>query len=309
MTQMFEGKVVAITGAGRGIGREMALLFARYGAQVVVNDLGGGPVGGGADGSIAQAVVDEIAAAGGEAVAETSSIASMAGGQALVDKAIASFGRLDFLINNAGIVRPSPIREMTEEDFDIVLAVNLKGYFATIKAAVEHIIKARGAIVNFSSPSGWGHWGMVNYGAAKEAVVGMTRALAREMGEHGVRVNAVRPVAAGSAMDIPAIHRTLQESERLGLPLLSNQHLPWNGVMPQPGNVAALATWLCTDYASVFSGREFYIAGSEVAIVAEPDLTRAHFNTAGWSFEALCEPEIVRGLTYNQHNLYAPKAG
>lgn len=307
MGAKFEGRVVAITGAGRGIGREMALLFAAEGAKVVVNDLGGAPVGGGADGSVAQSVVDEIKSAGGEAVAETSSIASMEGGKALVDKAVESFGRLDFLINNAGIVRPKPLIEMTEEDFDIVLAVNLKGYFATIKAGLEHIIKAKGAIVNMSSPSGWGHWGMTNYSAAKEAVVGLTRALAREVGEHGVRVNAIRPLAVGSTMDIPSIHRTVSESERLGIPLLSSQHMPWNGVLPEPRSVAALAGWLCTDHASAFSGREFYMAGSQISLVADPELTRTHFNKEGWSFEALCEPEIVRGLTFNQHNLFAPR--
>ncbi|MEO7134476.1 MAG: SDR family NAD(P)-dependent oxidoreductase, partial [Vicinamibacterales bacterium] len=127
----FNDRVAVITGAGRGIGRETALLMAREGARVVVNDLGGGPQGGGADASFAQQVVDEITAAGGEALAETSSVSSMAGGRAVVDCAIDTFGRLDFLINNAGIIRPKRITEMTEEDFDIVLAVNLKGYFAT----------------------------------------------------------------------------------------------------------------------------------------------------------------------------------
>jgi len=307
MAGMFEGKVVVITGAGRGIGRETALLFAQQGASVVVNDLGGGPQGGGGDGSVAQGVVDEIKALGGEAVAETSSISSMEGGSAVVQKAIDAFGRLDFLINNAGIIRPKPVSEMTEQDFDIVLAVNLKGYFATIKAGLEHIVGTKGAIVNYSSGSGWGHWGMANYGAAKEGVVGMTRALARELGEYGVRVNALRPLALGSSMAIPEIHRTVVESERLGVPLLSEQFLPWNNVPPQPANVAAVAAWLCTDHASVFSGREFYISGAHLALVKEPDLTRSHFHPDGWSFDALCTPEVVRGLTYNQHNPYPPK--
>src|SRR3546814_16734256 len=126
----FDGRVAVITGAGRGIGRETALLMAREGAKVVVNDLGGGPQGGGADASFAQQVVDEIVSAGGEAVAETSSVASMAGGQAVVDCAIKTFGRLDYLINNAGIIRPRRIPALSAEDFDIVLAVHLKGYFA-----------------------------------------------------------------------------------------------------------------------------------------------------------------------------------
>src|SRR5262245_46063632 len=117
MAGRFAGKVAVITGAGRGIGRETALLFAREGAKVVVNDLGGGPRGDGADPAIAKAVVEEIKQAGGTAVAETSDVSSMAAGKAVIDAAINNFGRLDFLINNAGIVRPKPIWEMTEEDF------------------------------------------------------------------------------------------------------------------------------------------------------------------------------------------------
>lgn len=308
MSGEFDGKVVVITGAGRGIGRETALLFAAQGAKVVVNDLGGGPQGGGGNGSVAQTVVDEIRAKGGEAVAETSSVSSMAGGKAVVEAALDSFGRLDFLVNNAGIVRPKPLIEMTEEDFDIVLAVNLKGYFATIKAGLPHIIETRGAIVNYSSPSGWGHWGMTNYSAAKEAVNGLTRSLAREVGEHGVRVNAIRPMAAGSSMNIPEIGRTIEESQRLGIPMLSSQFLPWNGVMPQLEHVAAMAAWLCTSHAAGFSGREFFIAGSQVALVQEPELTRNHFNAQGWSFEALCQPDVVLGLTYGQPNPFVRNA-
>lgn len=302
MSGEFEGKVVAITGAGRGIGRETALLFAAQGAKVVVNDLGGGPQGGGSSQSVAQSVVDEIHALGGEAVAETSSVASMAGGKAVVDAAMDSFGRLDFLINNAGIIRPKPVLEMTEEDFDIVLAVNLKGYFATIKAGLQHIIDAKGAIVNYSSPSGWGHWGMTNYSAAKEAVNGLTRSLAREVGEFGVRVNAIRPVAAGSAMDIPEVRRTGEESARLGIPMLSNQYLSFHGVMPKLENVAAVAAWLCTRHTAAFSGREFFIAGGHLALVEEPELSRDHFNAQGWTFDALCQPELVSALSYSQPN-------
>ena len=122
----FEGRVAIITGAGRGIGRETALLMAREGAQIVVNDLGGGPQGGGSDASFAQQVVDEIKAAGGNAVAETSSVSDMAGGKAVVDCAMDNFGRVDFLINNAGIIRPKRLTDMSEADFDIVVAVNFK---------------------------------------------------------------------------------------------------------------------------------------------------------------------------------------
>ena len=171
----FRDKVAVITGAGRGIGRETAQLLASQGVKVVVNDLGGGPQGGGADPAVAEAVVAEILAAGGTAVAETSSVTTMAGGKAVVECAMDHFGRLDFLINNAGIIRPRRITDMSEDDFDMVLAVNLKGYFAMVRAGADYLKRQGGAIVSLSSPSGFGHLGMVNYSAAKEGVVGMTR--------------------------------------------------------------------------------------------------------------------------------------
>ena len=307
MANRFAGKAVVITGAGRGIGREMALLFAREGAGVVVNDLGGAPVGTGSDTSVAQAVVNDIKQAGGVAVAETSSVATMAGGKAVVDAAILNFGRLDFLINNAGIARPAPILEMTEEDFDLVIAVHLKGYFATIKHAAPHLIKQGGAIVTCSSPGGFGQWGMANYSAAKEGVAGLTRTVAKELGEYGVRVNALRPIAWGTNMDIPAIHRTVAESIRLGIPLMGNQHIPFLKPDPLPQHVAAAAAWLCADESAPLSGRELYISGGHVALVQEPELIRSHFNVDGWTLESLCAPEVVANLTYDQHNRYTGK--
>ena len=240
----FDGRVAIITGAGRGIGRETALLMAREGAQIVVNDLGGGPQGGGGDTAFAQQVVDEIKAAGGNAVAETSSVSTMAGGQAVVDCAIDTFGRVDFLINNAGIIRPKRLTDMTEEDFDIVVAVNFKGYFATMRAAADHLKKQGGAIVNFSSPSGFGHYGMANYTGAKEGVVGMTRSVARELAEFGVRVNAIRPISGPSTMNIPEVYETLNYAmNTLRIPPLSNHWLGNSGPSGRPWNVAAVVAW------------------------------------------------------------------
>jgi NAD(P)-dependent dehydrogenase (short-subunit alcohol dehydrogenase family) len=306
MAKLFDGKVAIVTGAGRGIGRETAMLFAREGARVVVNDLGGGPTGSGEDGSIAQSVADEIAAAGGEAVAETSSVADMAGGRAVVEAAMDAFGRVDFLINNAGIIRPGKITEMSEEDWDLVLAVNLKGYFATVRAAAEHLTRQGGAIVNLSSPSGFGHYGMSNYAAAKEAVVGFTRSIARELGEFGVTANAVRPIAGNSAMAIPAVYATISYSiEQLGIPYISNQWLSDGGVAGKPEHVAAVIAWLCTPAAAPITGRELYINGGQLSFVQEPELIRTRCAPAGWTLEALLDPSTSAALTYDQRNRYA----
>lgn len=301
----FDGRVAVITGAGRGIGREAALLFAREGARVVVNDLGGGPQGGGGDASFAQQVVDEIKAAGGDAVAETSSVADMAGGRAVVECAMDNFGRLDFLVNNAGIIRPKRLTDMTEEDFDIVLAVNLKGYFATMRAAAEHLKKQGGAIVNLSSPSGIGHYGMANYAAAKEGVVGMTRTVARELAEFGVRANAVRPISGPSNMNIPEVYETLMYAmNTLKIPPLTNQWLGNSGPDGRPWNVAAVMAWLCTDQAANLNGREVYINGGHVALVQEPEFIRSQFAVDGWTFDKLCEEGTSRALTWDIRNRF-----
>jgi len=310
MTRRFEGKVAIVTGAGRGIGRETALLFAQQGAKVVVNDLGGGPRGGDSgDVSIAQSVVDQIKAAGGEAVAETSSIASMEGGKALAEAAMDAFGRIDFLVNNAGIIRPRRVWEMSEADWDIVVNVNLKGYFATVRHAAPHLMKQGGAIVSFSSPSGLGHLGMSNYAAAKEGVVGFTRAIARELGEHGVRCNVVRPISGGSAMQIPEVYETITYTlEKLGLPPISNQWLTSGGVEGQPEHVAAAVVWLCADESAAINGREIYIHGAQISLVQEPELIRSQFRAGGWTFDGLCSPPVVAGLTGGQSNRYTGKA-
>lgn len=301
----FDGRVAVITGAGRGIGREAALLFAREGARVVVNDLGGGPQGGGSDASFAQQVVDEIKAAGGDAVTETSSVADMAGGRAVVECAMDNFGRLDFLINNAGIIRPKRLIDMTEEDFDIVVAVNLKGYFATMRAAAEHLKKQGGAIVNLSSPSGIGHYGMVNYAAAKEGVVGMTRTVARELAEFGVRANAVRPISGPSNMNIPEVYETLMYAmNTLKIPPLTNQWLGNSGPDGRPWNVAAVMAWLCTDHAANLNGREVFINGGHVALVQEPEFIRSQFAVEGWTFDKLCEEGTSRALTWDVRNRF-----
>lgn len=307
--ERFAGKVAIVTGAGRGIGRDTALLLAREGAKVVVNDLGGGPNGAGNNTSVAQAVVDEIIAAGGEAVAETSSVDCMAGGNAVVEAALDAFGRIDILVNNAGIIRPTRIDQMSEEDFDLVLAVNLKGYFATVRHAAPHLMERGGSIVNLSSPSGIGHYGMGNYSAAKEGVVGFSRTVARDLGEFGVRSNVVRPITANSNMATPENLASLSYAvDALGIPPLANAWMEGGGdpfaADPHSAHAAAAITWLCTEGAYPINGRELFIAGCHIAFYQEPELIRSRFHKAGWDLDSLCGVTTTRALTWDQRNLF-----
>src|SRR5580704_5689722 len=193
-----DDRVAVITGAGRGLGREHALLFAAEGAKVVVNDLGGGPDGSGADAGPADQVAAEIRAAGGEAVANGDDITSAAGAQRLVEQAISEFGALHVLVNNAGILRDRTIVNMTEQEWDDVVRVHLKGHFGPLHWAAAHWRErakageqVNAAVVNTSSGSGLhGNAGQANYSAAKAGIAAMTVVAARELGRYGVRVNA-----------------------------------------------------------------------------------------------------------------------
>lgn len=198
------GRVAIITGAGRGIGREHALLFAREGAAVVVNDLGGANDGTGSDAGPAQQVVDEIVAAGGRAVANTDNVADWAGAEALVAQAVREFGRLDILVNNAGILRDSFIAGMEESQWDAVIAVHLKGHAATLhhaaaywKAQAKAGEPVQAAVINTASASGtfMPNAGQGNYGAAKAGIAALTLVAADELERYGVRVNAIAPIA------------------------------------------------------------------------------------------------------------------
>jgi NAD(P)-dependent dehydrogenase (short-subunit alcohol dehydrogenase family) len=199
-----EGRIAVITGAGRGIGREHALLFAREGARVVVNDLGAANDGSGADAGPAQEVAEEIRAAGGDAIANTSDVASWEGAEELIEHAVGEFGRLDVVVNNAGILRDAFIASMTEGEWDAVLDVHLKGHAAVLHHAAAHWKQRskagdqpRAAVINTASASGvtLPNAGQANYGAAKAAIAALTLVAASELERYGVRVNAIAPIA------------------------------------------------------------------------------------------------------------------
>ncbi|MBV9952941.1 MAG: SDR family NAD(P)-dependent oxidoreductase, partial [Acidimicrobiia bacterium] len=246
----FDGKVALVTGAGRGIGRAEALLLAGEGAQVVVNDVGGAADGSGSDAGPAQQVVDEITASGGDAAANTDDISTWAGAEALVNQAWDGFGRLDVVINNAGILRDRMSFSMTEQEWDSVINVHLKGHFAVAHHAAARWrakVKETGdpagaAIVNTASESGlYGNAGQSNYAAAKAGIASMTLVMARELERLGIRVNAIAPVA-----------RT-RLTEGLGGGGLQPDESGFDRFAPE--NVAAVACWLASDEANGISGQ------------------------------------------------------
>ena len=207
-----DGKVVVITGAGGGIGRAEALLFAREGAKVVVNDLGSARDGRGASSSLADGVVEEIRALGGEAVANHDTVTTAAGAKAIVAAAVAAFGRIDTWINNAGILRDKTLLKLDEADWDAVIEVHLKGTFLGTQAAARQMIQQGegGRIVNTTSVSGMmGNFGQSNYAAAKAGIYGLTRTAGIELQKHRITVNALAPIArTRMTEDLPMFHHT-----------------------------------------------------------------------------------------------------
>lgn len=283
---MLEEKVAIVTGAGQGIGRAEALALAEAGAHVVVNDLA--PREDGVD--HAANVVAEIRASGGQAVACHESVASFAGGARIVQAAMDSFGRLDILVNNAGFARPASIMEMTEEEWDSVIAVHLKGHFATVRHAAPILCSQRsGVIVNTASESGLGHYGMANYSAAKEGIVAFTKSVAREVSQYGVRCNAIRPRAL-TGMGSDKLFETLRMSQDvLGFPVHGNRAVRLDEDNP-PDSVGRFVAWLCGDAASAANGETFFVGGGTVGWYSEPELARSLYKADGWSAQDLTAP-------------------
>jgi NAD(P)-dependent dehydrogenase (short-subunit alcohol dehydrogenase family) len=257
-----DGRVAVITGAGRGIGREHALLFAKEGAKVVVNDLGGDNTGEGSDSGPAREVVDEIIAAGGAAVANTENIATWSGAESVVLQAIAEFGRLDVLVNNAGILRDSFIAGMEESHWDAVIAVHLKGHFAMLRHAAAYW-KAQSkagdqpnaAVINTASGSGvtLPNAGQANYGSAKAGIAALTLIAAEELERYGVRVNAIAPIARTRlTLATPGMGSLMAEPEDGELDLFS------------PANISPLVAYLATEKCPI-TGKVYAVQGGAIS--------------------------------------------
>jgi NAD(P)-dependent dehydrogenase (short-subunit alcohol dehydrogenase family) len=256
-----DGKVAIVTGAGRGIGREHALALAEAGAKVVVNDLGGSLSGEGTDSTPAQTVVNEIVAAGGEAVASYDDVADFAAAEHMIGRAVDRYGRLDILVNNAGILRDRMLVNMTEDEWDAVIAVHLKGHFGPTRHAAAYWREqskageqVRGRVINTSSPSGvFGNVGQANYGAAKAAIAGFTLIAAQELQRYGVTVNCIAPNA-----------RTRMTEETFGdlPPPEEGQFDPLD-----PGNMSPLVVALAADEAQGLTGQCFFVWGGSVNVL------------------------------------------
>ncbi len=295
MEQPLLGKVAIVTGAGRSIGREEAIALAAAGARVLVNSK-----------NSADETVALIREAGGVAEPMLCDISSWEAGEAVVARALELFGRIDILVNNAGIHDPSPIESMTEAQWDDVVNVSLKGYAATIRFAAPHFIEQRsGAIINTGSTSGLGHLGVANYSAAKEGVLGLTRTVARDLGQYGVRCNMIRPVSLVSDILSPAVIDTAMRSQQLGLPT--------NGVrgfrhredmIPSGAQVAALVLLLCMPETASVSGQDFFVMGEEIGRYPEPEMIRSVFQPGGWTIDELATPAVLENLLGDIPNRY-----
>ncbi len=307
----FEGQVAVITGGGRGIGQALALLLAREGARVMVNDLGCEVRGGGNDTAVADAVVAEITAAGGTAIASGADVATMAGAASVVGAAIEAWGRIDILFNGAGIIRRGAIHEMPEDVWDEIIRVNLKSAYAMVHHAAPHMIRQRsGSIICATSPSGYGHYAMSAYAATKEALVAFTRSIARELGEYGIRCNAIRPCATSRMFLSEIADDMTYVTQELGVPPVGGQWFAgMNGEEPEGAveNVAAVIAWLSHPQTEPLNARVVYIAGGHVALCTEPELIRSRYQAGGWTLDALLEPSVVTQFTYDQRNHFGPR--
>ena len=273
---MVDGKVAIVTGAGGGLGKEHALLLAKEGASVVVNDLGGARDGTGAGTSMADGVVEEIKAAGGSAVANYGSVTDENAASEMVKTALDNFGRIDILINNAGILRDRSFKNMTDAEWDAVIDVHLRGAYLATKRVWDQMLQQGegGRIIMTSSTSGLiGNYGQTNYGAAKAGLAGFMRVLALEGMKYGVTVNVLAPGAL-SRMTEDLIPETDEVAEKM-----------------DPAKVSPTVVWLCSDDAAKVTGRQFCVSGNRVSLLSwqVDTITEKDSMKSAWTVEEIGE--------------------
>jgi hypothetical protein len=301
MAETLDDKVAIVTGSGRGVGRGVAKLMAQEGAKVVVVDPGVNVDGSGFDQSIAEQVVAEIRESGGTAVACTESVATMSGGEQIVQTAIDNFGKLDIVVTCAGILRDRMIFNMTEQEWDDVIAVHLKGTFTVVKHACILFRQQRsGRIITFSSQSGLvGNSGQANYGAAKSGIAGFTKVLAKDMGRYGVTANSIAPRA--TTRMIGAIPDSAAEIRaRGGVSSLSDDEELKD---LDPEGIAPFVCYLASDYASNVNGQTFLVYGNTVSLMSQPRPENSIFTPQGrWSMDELA----IQAREYLTKGIYNP---
>jgi NAD(P)-dependent dehydrogenase (short-subunit alcohol dehydrogenase family) len=271
--RMLDGKVVVVTGGGRGIGREIALLVAQEGAAVLINDIGASLEGEGRDTTPGEQVAQEIRAFGGQAAVNTDSVAEWASAQRIIQSAIDNFGRIDAVVNNAGILKDRIFFRMAPEEFEQVVAVHLLGAFYTSRAAAEHFRRQNsGALLHMTSASGLvGNFGQANYSAAKLGIVALSKSIALDMARFNVRSNCIAPFA-WSRMTSSIPTNTPEEKTRVEkLKAMT------------PAKIAPLAAYLVSDAAAGVSGQVFAVRANEIFLVSQPRPLRAVARSEGWT--------------------------
>ncbi len=279
MARMVDGKVVVVTGSGGGIGKGIALLMAAHGAKVVVNDIGAALDGSGHDDGPAAATVREIKAAGGEAVVNTESVADPKGAERLIQTGLDTFGRIDAVVNNAGILRDRIFHRMSLDEWRAVIDVHLNGSFHVSKAAANHFKEqGSGAFVHFTSTSGLvGNLGQANYSAAKMGIVGLSKSIALDMAKFGVRSNAIAPFAWSRMIGSIPITDEVQKARVAKLQSMT------------PDKIAPLVVYLCSDAAKEVTGQIFSVRNNEIFLMSQPRPLRSVQAGGGWTPESIAE--------------------
>ena len=309
MADMLAGRVAVVTGAGRGIGRGVALGLASEGAKVVVNDFGVSVDGSAPSTGPAHDVVEEIRKAGGEAVANNDSVSTWDGAARIIGTALEKFGRLDALVTCAGILRDRMVFNMSEEEWDAVIAVHLKGTFNCIRHACTHMREKRyGRIVTFTSGAGlFGNPGQANYGAAKSGIGGLTKVAARDLGKYGITVNAISPVA-GTRMTInDEVRRAREIRKQQGIQREDRGVASIEDL--DPDDIAPMVVYLASEHARNVNGQFFLCFGKAIALVAYPRPVQTLYKSeSDWTLDELdrlAPTTVLAGLV----NPAPPKEG